>query len=66
MPPPASVRIEIPRWAQLVLLWILANPAVTCVIPATADPDHAAENIEAARLPIPDEEQRRAIARALG
>ena len=53
-------------WAQLVLLWILANPAVTCVIPATADPDHAAENIEAARLPIPDEEQRRAIARALG
>ena len=25
-------------WAQLFLKWILAHPAVTCVIPATSRP----------------------------
>jgi len=34
-------------WAQLLLAWVVAHPAVTCVIPATANPAHMAENIAA-------------------
>jgi diketogulonate reductase-like aldo/keto reductase len=34
-------------WAQLLLAWVVAHPAVTCVIPATANPSHMAENIAA-------------------
>ncbi len=37
-------------WAPLLLAWVVAHPAVTCVIPATADPTHMAENIAALAL----------------
>jgi aryl-alcohol dehydrogenase-like predicted oxidoreductase len=49
-------------WAQLLLKFIIAHPAVTCVIPATTRPDHAAENLAAATGPMPDETMRRRIA----
>lgn len=49
-------------WAQAILQFILAHPAVTCVIPATTQPGHAIENIEAARLPLPDAALRRRMA----
>jgi diketogulonate reductase-like aldo/keto reductase len=42
-------------WAQFFLKWILAQPAVTCVIPATRNPKHAADNLAAAVGPLPDE-----------
>ena len=32
-------------WAQLFLKWILAHPAVTCVIPGTSRPEHVADNM---------------------
>lgn len=51
-------------WAQLFLKWILAHPAVTCAIPATTNPGHAAENMGALRGPIADPAQRRRIAAA--
>ena len=41
-------------WAQFSLKWILAEPAVTCVIPGTRNPAHAADNIGAATGPLPD------------
>lgn len=41
-------------WAQLFLKWILAHPAVTCVIPGTARPEHVADNLEAAAGRLPD------------
>lgn len=57
-------------WAPAVLKWQLADPAVTCVIPATSNPDHMVENLQAMRGPLPDARQRAelgaAIARALG
>jgi aryl-alcohol dehydrogenase-like predicted oxidoreductase len=34
-------------WAQLFLAFILAHPAVTCVLPATAKPHHLSENVRA-------------------
>jgi diketogulonate reductase-like aldo/keto reductase len=44
----------IENWAQYFLKWILAHPAVTCVLPATSDPEHQSENIAALRGPLPD------------
>jgi diketogulonate reductase-like aldo/keto reductase len=49
-------------WAQLVLKFILAHPAVTCAIPATTQVAHVRENLAAARGPLPDEAMRRRIA----
>jgi diketogulonate reductase-like aldo/keto reductase len=46
-------------WAQFFLKWILAQPAVTCVIPATRNPAHVADNVNAASGPLPDETMRR-------
>jgi aryl-alcohol dehydrogenase-like predicted oxidoreductase len=64
-PLPAVAReLGCDSWAQLFLKWILAHPAVTCAIPATTDPAHAAENMGAARGPVPDPAQRRRIAAA--
>lgn len=34
-------------WAQLFLKFVLAHPAVTCVIPGTANPEHMAQNAQA-------------------
>jgi len=41
--------------AQLLLKYILSNPAVTCVIPATSNPEHAADNMRAGEGPLLDE-----------
>ena len=46
-------------WAQFFLKWILAQPAVTCVIPATRNPAHVADNVNAASGPPPDEAMRK-------
>lgn len=55
-------------WAQFSLKYILANPAVTCVLTETTNPEHMAENIRAGfgRLPDASERQRmRDVAAAL-
>jgi len=49
-------------WAQFFLKWILAHPAVTCAIPGTRNPRHAADNLGAASDPLPDEATRRRMA----
>jgi diketogulonate reductase-like aldo/keto reductase len=41
-------------WAQLFLKWILAHPAVTCVIPATSRLEHLEDNMKAGTGPLPD------------
>jgi diketogulonate reductase-like aldo/keto reductase len=46
------------NWAQFFLKWIMSHPAVTAPIPATSNPDHAAENIGALKGPLPDEKMR--------
>lgn len=46
-------------WAQYFLKYIVSHPAVTCAIPATSDPRHAADNIGACHGVLPDSTQRR-------
>src|SRR5580765_508672 len=46
-------------WAQFFLKWILAHPAVTCVIPGTRNAKHVADNLGAASSPLPYEATRR-------
>jgi len=50
--------LEIESWAAFFLKYILSHPAVTCVIPATGDPVHAADNVKAGIGLLPDPVQR--------
>src|SRR5690349_7840960 len=60
--PDWSGEIGCASWAQFFLKWILGHPAVTCAIPATRNPKHAADNLGAALGPLPDEALRRRMA----
>ena len=44
----------IKSWSAFFLKFILANEGVTCVIPATGNPDHAAQNYAAGEGAMPD------------
>jgi len=46
-------------WGQFFLKFILAHPAVTCVVPGTRKPHHLSDNIGAGRGPLPGPEHRR-------
>ena len=48
-------------WAQLFLKYIIAEPAVTCAIPATSNPQHMADNLKAGIGRLPDARQRQQI-----
>jgi diketogulonate reductase-like aldo/keto reductase len=41
-------------WAQLLLKFVLANQAVTCVIPGTGKPEHMRDNVQAGIGVYPD------------
>jgi len=45
-------------WAQFFLKWIVANPAVTCVIPATNKPRHVEDNMAGGIGRLPDAKTR--------
>jgi len=49
-------------WAQALLKFIVAHPAVTCAIPATSQVAHVRENLLASTGALPDEALRRRIA----
>jgi diketogulonate reductase-like aldo/keto reductase len=52
-------------WAQLAVRFVLAHPAVTCVIPGTGNPRYMAENAAAgAARPLTEAERRDLIAAA--
>ena len=50
-------------WAQALLKFIVAHPAVTCAIPATSNVAHVRENLLAGSGRLPDEALRKRIAR---
>lgn len=52
-------------WAQLILKFVLAHPAVTCAIPATRQVAHVRENLAAAHGPLPAPALRERIARTI-
>ncbi len=41
-------------WAQFFLKWIVANPAISCVIPATNKPHHLEDNMGGGMGRLPD------------
>lgn len=62
--PAWAAEIDASSWAQLLLKFILAEPAVTTVIPATSNPRYMADNILAGQGRLPDERQRKLIVEA--
>lgn len=61
LPAWAAVELDATSWAQLMLKFILSNPAVTAVIPATSNPRYMADNILAGQGRLPNEAQRQRI-----
>jgi diketogulonate reductase-like aldo/keto reductase len=55
--------LQIKTWSQFFLKWVISHPAVTCAVPATANPEHVSENVAAMRGPLPDAEMRQRMVR---
>ena len=49
-------------WGQFLLKYIVGEPAVTCAIPATGNPDHMRDNLVAGSGRLPDPSERRRMA----
>ncbi len=64
--PSYAADIGCASWAQLFLKWIIAHPAVTCVIPASAKAHHMQDNMAAGFGALPDEALRQRIAADVG
>lgn len=52
-------KYNIDSWSQLFLKFVISHPAVTCVIPATSNPLHAADNMKAGSELLPDDAVRK-------
>jgi aryl-alcohol dehydrogenase-like predicted oxidoreductase len=64
--PDWAAEIGCTSWAQLLLKFVLAQPAVTCVIPGTGKPEHMRDNAKAGLGVYPDEAMRRRMIDAVG
>jgi diketogulonate reductase-like aldo/keto reductase len=56
--PEWAAEFDCKSWAQFMLKWIVAHPAVTCAIPATNKADHLRDNMAAGIGPLPDAKMR--------
>lgn len=63
--PAWAQELEINSWGQFCLKWVLADPAVTCVIPGTSKPRHMLDNLGAGVGPLPDPSQRERMRKIL-
>lgn len=59
--PTFATEIGCSSWAQLIIKYSIAHPAVTCIIPATSNPAHMAENALAGMGELPDSDMRKRI-----
>jgi diketogulonate reductase-like aldo/keto reductase len=59
--PPWAADIGCQSWAQILLKFVLGNPAVTCVIPGTGRPEYMRDNVMAGMGPLPDDQLRARI-----
>lgn len=57
--PPFALESGIKNWSTYFLSYLIAHPAVTCVIPATSNPEHASENLSTGAIELPDEKKRK-------
>lgn len=60
--PPWASEIGVKSWPQFLLKFVISHPAVTCAIPATSNPAHMRENLEAGRGALPDAATRKQMA----
>ena len=60
--PAWASELDCATWSQFALKYILGHAAVTCVIPATAKPDHMRDNVAAGMGRLPDAAQRKRMA----
>ncbi len=63
--PAWAAEIQCRTWPQALLKFVLAHPAVTCVIPGTGRPEHMRDNVRAGFGDLPDAELRRRMAASL-
>ena len=61
--PDWAAEFDCASWAQLFLKYLIADPAVTCAIPATGKPEHMADNLKAGIGRLPDAATRERIRR---
>ena len=57
--PPWAADIDVASWAQYFLKYVIAHPAVTCVIPGSTKLSHLVDNQGAGRGRLPDLAMRR-------
>jgi aryl-alcohol dehydrogenase-like predicted oxidoreductase len=60
--PDWAAEFDATSWAQFMIKFVAAHPAVTCVTPATSRARNMADNLGAARGRLPDEAQRKRMA----
>jgi diketogulonate reductase-like aldo/keto reductase len=60
--PEWAAEFDCESWAQFFLKFVVSHPAVTCAIPATSNPRHAADNMGAGFGRLPDVAMRRRMA----
>src|SRR5436190_5153932 len=63
--PEWAAEFDCHSWAQFLLKWIIAHPAVTCAIPATANVHHLEDNMQAGVGRLPDAKQRQRMVDAI-
>lgn len=61
-----AAEIGCATWSELALKYLLGHEAVTCVIPATRQPQHMAANARAGTGVLPDDTTRALILKAAG
>ena len=62
--PDWAADIDVTSWSQFLLKYVIAHPAVTCVIPGSTKVAHLEENQRAGRGRLPDEAMRRRMEEA--
>lgn len=60
--PPWAAEIDCTSWAQLLLKFVVAHPAITCAIPASSKAAHVRDNMTAGSGTLPDSRMRQRIA----
>ncbi len=62
--PDWAAELDCNSWAQFFLKWIVANPTVTCAIPATSNPRHLEDDLLGGVGRLPDEALRKRMVEA--